>query len=537
MHVRKRLFTFLFAALVMALLTACGRWDYSREAVKAANDAQGQTLRVEFKVNQTFTNALRAAAEDNIQPADVDKAMTMDKSIEKLLTSGYRLDVYALRADVDADQAAAQLAGEFVNRLAGCEDEGYIGMVKADNSYFYMAVLTYKHGGNGGSGSGNGSGSGDDGGGEEPEEPAWVTYTNVGNLKTLTFLPGASEHIGDTLGSYSGNNEEDEKIITAALRKRGQWTGDDDIDLKADVESLVIKEGSGVTTIGQSAFGYGNYAADKNSKNETLTSIDLSGVTKIGWQAFNKCINLNTVENIEDIQTLDTESFGNCKSLPAEMEMLNVTNMGNGGGCFENCTGLKEIRLPKLTNVSDSAFSNCSSLETVYLPEAQTVGTSAFQNCTSLKKISLPKVEELGSQAFTDCSSLTHVDLPAIKTIGELNTFSGCKNLTYIGLGSNLNKLQQYVFSSPSNLTICYGSGEDDFEDAIGTGKGKIKIVRGASIMEEEQTFNTVEEALEFIGLTDGKYTIWPYDSFPADPVDEQDAKIANPVTRWVLSW
>ena len=145
MHVRKRIFTFLFAALVMALLTACGKWDYSREAMKAANDAQGQTLRVEFKVNQTFTNALRAAAEDNIQPDDVDKAMTMDKSIEKLLTSGYRLDVYALRADIDADQAAAQLAGEFVNRLAGCEDEGYIGMVKAENGYFYMAVLTYKH--------------------------------------------------------------------------------------------------------------------------------------------------------------------------------------------------------------------------------------------------------------------------------------------------------------------------------------------------------------------------------------------------------
>ena len=152
MNARKRLFAFLFAALSVLLFTACGKWDYSREAMKAANEAQGDTLRVEFKVNQTFTNALRAAVEDNIQPNDVDNAMTMDKSIAKLLTSGYRLDVYALRADIDADQAAAQLADEFVNRLAGCEDEGYISMVKADNSYFYMAVLTYKHGGNGGSG-------------------------------------------------------------------------------------------------------------------------------------------------------------------------------------------------------------------------------------------------------------------------------------------------------------------------------------------------------------------------------------------------
>ena len=182
MNARKRLFASLFAALSVLLFTACGRWDYSREAVKAANEAQGDTLRVEFKVNQTFTSALRAAVEDNIQPNDVDNAMTMDKSIEKLLTSGYRLDVYALRADVDADQAAAQLADEFVNRLAGCEDEGYIGMVKADNSYFYMAVLTYKHGG----GSGSGSGGGDEGGSESGKYKITLDLIG-GDYGTVTF--------------------------------------------------------------------------------------------------------------------------------------------------------------------------------------------------------------------------------------------------------------------------------------------------------------------------------------------------------------
>ena len=595
MHVRKRIFTFLFAALVMVLLTACGKWDYSREAVKAANDAQGQTLRVEFKVNQTFTNALRAAAEDNIQPADVDKAMTMDKSIEKLLSSGYRLDVYALRADIDADKAAAQLADEFVNRLAGCEDEGYIGMVKADNSYFYMAVLTYKHGG------GSGSGSGDEGGSEKPEEkPTMYDVTlnindeslgKVDNVPSqvkegkgfqFTVTPNKDVTVEVTIdgtpqstspeGTYSVSNvhgpvrievtftaliveravtwnavtktltcgvtknatAKDEmgssELTEAAIRKA---LGIEDFSLQ-DVAHLVIREGSGVTTIGQSAFGYGKYG---NSKNETLRSIDLDGVTEIGWDAFNKCINLNTVENIEDIQTLDTRSFGNCEKLPAKIEMPNVTTMENGGGCFENCTGLEEIRLPNLTNVLASAFYNCSSLKTVDLPAAQTVGTSAFQRCTSLERISLPAVKELGSQAFTDCSSLTHVDLPAIKTIDKLSTFSGCEKLTYIGLGSNLNRLQEGVFSSPSSLTICYGSGEEDFKKAISTSR-KIKLVRGSDGSETVQTFESADKALEFIGLTKGNYTILPYSQqFPADPADEQDAQIANPVTRWVLSW
>ena len=142
MYVKKRMSLLLFAALAMVLFTACGRWDFSREAAKAANEAQGETLRVEFTVEQKFTNALRAALEENIQPADVEKAMRADESIEPFLTSGYRLDVYPLRADISAKDAAEQLAAEFVNRLAGCEDKGYISMVKADNGYFYEAVLT-----------------------------------------------------------------------------------------------------------------------------------------------------------------------------------------------------------------------------------------------------------------------------------------------------------------------------------------------------------------------------------------------------------
>ena len=200
MHVRKRIFAFLFAALAMALLTACGKWDYSREAMKAANDAQGENVRVTFEIDQKFTSSLRGAAEDNIQPADVKNAMAMDKTIEKLLTAGYRLDIYALRADTDAAKAAAQLADEFVSRLAGCEEKGYISMVKADNGYFYEAVLVYKHGGN--------SGAGDSGepaktitGGTIIGEPTNKEYNvgdpfNTAGLQIeLTYSDGSTEKI------------------------------------------------------------------------------------------------------------------------------------------------------------------------------------------------------------------------------------------------------------------------------------------------------------------------------------------------------
>ena len=200
MHVRKRIFAFLFAALAMALLTACGKWDYSREAMKAANDAQGENVRVTFEIDQKFTSSLRGAAEDNIQPADVKNAMAMDKTIEKLLTAGYRLDIYALRADTDAAKAAAQLADEFVSRLAGCEEKGYISMVKADNGYFYEAVLVYRHGGNGGA-SDSGEPAKTITGGTIIGEPTKTEY-NVGEQFNpaglqikLTYSDGSTEKI------------------------------------------------------------------------------------------------------------------------------------------------------------------------------------------------------------------------------------------------------------------------------------------------------------------------------------------------------
>ena len=308
MHVRKRIFTFLFAALVMALLTACGRWDYSREAVKAANEAQGDTLRVEFKVNQTFTNALRAAADDNIQPADVDNAMTMDKSIEKLLTSGYRLDVYALRADIDAEQAAEQLADEFVNRLAGCEDEGFISMVKAENGYFYEAVLTYKHGG---SGSGSGSGSGDDGGGEEPEEPETTEYlvqwyeNASGGYEAGTLILRA-----DASTVMNNSTQLTLDAVKSAL-KAGQYA-DNEASAAAfsfkNVQHLIVEDGSGVTEIpgveDDADIAAAGISPELFFSSNELQTLDLSGVKDIGSAAF---------YNIHTLRSVDLKNNGDIK--------------------------------------------------------------------------------------------------------------------------------------------------------------------------------------------------------------------------------
>ena len=504
MNVRKRIFAFLFAVLAMALLTACGRWDYSREAVKAANEAQGQTLRVEFKVNQTFTNALRAAVEDNIQPDDVDKAMTMDKSNEKLLTSGYRLDVYALRADIDADQAAAQLADEFINRLSGCEDEGYISMVKAENGYFYMAVLTYKHD----SGSSDGGASDDDGasGGDEDDgfTGRWVDWDAT--TQTLEILPRASEKIGTTLT---------EDKVMEALEAQGEPTEGFSF---SSVNALNIDQKRGVTKIGDKAFA-------GSGENRTLEYADLSGVETVGTTSFCFCVSLTTVEHTEHLKKVDDSGFTGCSSLD-NADFTNVAMFGEYA--FNQCWKLTQddFDLSKIETMEEGALSETGITDISDLNSAITeLPDYAFYG-TKLTSVNMSHVKKIGECAFFECYELTTVNLPNVETIGK-EAFNECVGLTSINLGQALksvgkdaflrrtkrgddNKYPEYTDSSnlPA-LTIYYGqsSNENDFLQAIKA------------------------ESLEDLGK--GKDT-WTFKS--ASEFNYATYGISNPAARFILS-
>ena len=465
MNVRKRIFAFLFAVLAMALLTACGRWDYSREAVKAANEAQGQTLRVEFKVNQTFTNALRAAAEDNIQPDDVDKAMTMDKSIEKLLTSGYRLDVYALRADVDADQAAAQLADEFIDRLSGCEDEGYISMVKAENGYFYEAVLVYKHSGDG---SGSGSGSGNEGGDSSAQ---WVSWDSG----KLHFMRDADQHIDSTLSS------DDLETIKSALVAYGDLDAEASFSFSS-VINLAIDQDSGIKTIGESVFG----TSDSRNPNKTLQSVTLAGVTELGDNAFQNCRMLNVVDGTEQLTTVGDYAFYSTTELKT-ISLPNVTDLGMWSFYI---SGLTFVSIPSVTEIETYTFAgtSLSSTESIVMPKVTSCGNNSFYSCDKLSSFDFSKITELGNAAFAysgltevdglvtstipqcafqGCRKLETVDLTGVKNIGLL-AFDGCSVLQTIKLDNDLTDIESMAFqnvasSANKTVNIYCGTGEDDF--------------------------------------------------------------------------
>lgn len=148
------------------------------------------------------------------------------------------------------------------------------------------------------------------------------------------------------------------------------------------VEVIMVLDG--VTTVGAYAFD-GCYLANAVQLPE--------GCTKIGENAFTRCVELLWVYNSELEQ-----------SLPDSLVEL-------GDYAFGGCRTLKTLSFgPNLTSIGRAAF-NGSGLQTISLPDSlRSVGPYAFWFCQSLTAVSFPdgllKIEE---GAFYECTSLASI--------------------------------------------------------------------------------------------------------------------------------
>lgn len=179
MNAKKCLTMLMSAALAVTTLAGCGGSnDFSREAVKAANEAQSS---VTFETDATLTKALRNALKDNTQTNDIKLAVEADESMEGLLTTGYDLDVHAVAAE-NKDAAADAIAQLIVqNDISGKKSEGKLAMAQHDgNNYYYAAVLTYVS-------SGSGSGEGEK---PAPEEKFTLDSIDVSAPTKVEYWDG-----------------------------------------------------------------------------------------------------------------------------------------------------------------------------------------------------------------------------------------------------------------------------------------------------------------------------------------------------------
>ena len=119
---------------------------------------------------------------------------------------------------------------------------------------------------------------------------------------------------------------------------------------------------------------------------------------------------------------------------------------------FWGCESLTEISLPEnVTTIGNEAFSSCRSLTTVTgLGHVKTIGSAAFSGCTSLLSASTASNATVGSYAFANCTSLTSAIIGA--NIIESNTFENCYYLASVTL-RNTTEIKPNAFKSCHALT------------------------------------------------------------------------------------
>lgn len=319
-----------------------------------------------------------------------------------------------------------------------------------------------------------------------------------------------------------------ETAIKTALALQSEQIADD-FSLN-QVEHLVVVKGSGVTTIGKRQFD------SLQTGKKSLQSIDLSGVTKVEGMAFRQCEKLSIVK-AEDLKSIDgVFVFQRCTSLK-EISLPALEEITDWYA-FDGCSSLETVNMPNVRGIPDGTFQNCTSLKSVNLPQAEFIGDYAFAwgRSNGLTSVTLPKVTSLGYGAFSGCHDLFSVDLPAIQSI-DYQAFSDCDKLVHIRLGPDLNYLQESTFVWNKSYTIYYGNGEEDFKNAIydpdNDGVGKIKIYHNREEYETLLKFESLEAALERVGITDtDTITYMPFSaSIPAAP-----ASLSNPVARLILN-
>ena len=159
-------------------------------------------------------------------------------------------------------------------------------------------------------------------------------------------------------------------------------------------------------------------------------------IRRIGSLAFAFCDSLSQINITNTIDTICTDAFYNCFSLPVEDNIryagcflvsisdINAQELVIRDGCkwigdnaISNCHELKKIIIPGSVKViGNFAFSACDKLETIYIPDSvELIYHSTFSACSNLKKIYLPeKTKSYFFDLFIDCYNLNCIYINSI---------------------------------------------------------------------------------------------------------------------------
>ncbi len=272
-------------------------------------------------------------------------------------------------------------------------------------------------------------------------------------LESVTICEGVTS-IGDLAFAYCSG------LMILTIPDSATGIGKQGFFCCAALKSVTI--GSGVASIGDEAF-----------KSSGLLSVTIpDNVQSIGDGAFarsSSLLSINVTSGNERYCSVDGVLYNKSKthllcypagrsgsfSIPSGVTYI-------GYGAFDFCTGLTSVSIPDgVKYIGEWAFNACTALKSVSVPSSvKSIGFKAFYDCRGLTSITIEAgVTSIGGDAFGGCTALTSVCIPGSVTKILSSTFFGCTALVSVTIGHGVETVGSYAFSGCTKLaSVTIGS-------------------------------------------------------------------------------
>ena len=201
-----------------------------------------------------------------------------------------------------------------------------------------------------------------------------------------------------------------------------------------------------------------------------------SNVASIGYNAFSGCSQLQSLDFLETVKSIDSAAFQNCRTLRDIALGPSITSLG--GSAFYGCTSVTQLVANcSIDEWADGVFRSCNNLQTVVFGDAVTgLGQASdsgglFSYCPNIKSLSVGAGVTSIPPNF--CNGWTNLETVALSSnvasIGY-NAFGGCRKLTKVLYSGNAPTAGSGIYSgTPEGLTSWVRQGTTGWDGTAGS--------------------------------------------------------------------
>ena len=167
----------------------------------------------------------------------------------------------------------------------------------------------------------------------------------------------------------------------------------------------------------------------RDGVDNSINTVVINGITKIGSAAFYGCGNISSVTFPNSLTDIGENSFVNCKSLISIAIGNSVKTIGSGAFNSSGLTGA--LNIPNsVQTIGNSAFMFTKITSVSFGNSVETIDEGAFGATPLTGALSFPSsLRTIGENAFNSCPGITSITIPSsVTSIGNMAFV--CTNLT-----------------------------------------------------------------------------------------------------------